>query len=489
MLEVKNLTVHFLDAAPDRNAVDGVSFAVNDGEIVGLVGESGSGKTVTAMAISGLLPRRKSTYTGEVILDGEEILHCDRNRMREFQGETIGVIFQEPMTAFDPLMKVGRQVEEALWVHHPEMSAEARRSAALNAMAEVELDEPELVYDKYPHELSGGMLQRAMIAAAIIHSPKLLLADEPTTALDVTIQAQILKLLKKINKSKGMSVLFISHNMQVVRKLSERVLVMHRGKIVEEGTVDQVFLHPQDPYTRHLIASIPSRDRHLRDLARLHCKEEKTMLKNVKVLEHSAIRIEGEKTVYFDPFHVKEAPHDADVIFITHEHYDHLSAEDIEKVAGDKTLFVLPESCREAALKAGLDEKRLVLMRPGETKEINGLPAEAVRAYNVNKQFHTKERSWLGYEVTLGGIRYYVAGDTDDNEDVRRVRCDVALFPVGGTYTTTAEEAAAAVNAILPKAAIPTHYGDIVGKAEDAERFAALLAPEILCELCRQAEK
>ncbi len=268
MLQVRNLTVHFLNAAPERNAVDGISFEVGDGEIVGLVGESGSGKTVTAMAISGLLPRRQSEYRGEIFLDGEEILNCDRNRMRDFQGETIGVIFQEPMTAFDPLMKMGRQIEEALWVHHPEMSAEARRSAALNAMAEVELDEPELVYDKYPHELSGGMLQRAMIAAAIIHSPKLLLADEPTTALDVTIQAQILKLLKKINKVKGMSVLFISHNLQVVRKLSERVLVMHRGKIVEEGSVEDVFLHPQDDYTKRLIAAIPARDRHLRETAK-----------------------------------------------------------------------------------------------------------------------------------------------------------------------------------------------------------------------------
>ena len=266
MLEVKNLRVHFLSAAPDRFAVDGTSFTVGDGEIVGLVGESGSGKSVTAMAISGLLPRRQSEYTGEIWLDGVELLNSDRNLMRQMQGDTIGVIFQEPMSSFDPIMTIGRQVEESLLVHHPEMSPAARRSAALTAMAEAELDEPETVYEKYPHELSGGMLQRAMIAAAIIHSPKLLLADEPTTALDVTIQGQILNLLKKINKTKGTSILFISHNMSVIRKLSERVLVMYRGKIVEEGSVEQIFLHPQDPYTQRLIESIPARDRHLTGL-------------------------------------------------------------------------------------------------------------------------------------------------------------------------------------------------------------------------------
>ena len=266
MLEVKNLRVHFKNAAPDRFAVDGASFTVGDGEIVGLVGESGSGKSVTAMAISGLLPRRQSEYSGEIWLDGVEILNGDRNLMRQMQGDTIGVIFQEPMSAFDPIMPIGKQVEESLLVHHPEMSPAARRSAALTAMAEAELDEPEIVYEKYPHELSGGMLQRAMIAAAIIHSPKLLLADEPTPALDVTIQGQILDLLKKINKTKGTSILFISHNMRVIRHLSERVLVMYRGRIVEQGSVEDVFLHPQEAYTKKLIDSIPARDRHLTGL-------------------------------------------------------------------------------------------------------------------------------------------------------------------------------------------------------------------------------
>ncbi len=265
MLDVIDLKVHFLTAAPERNAVDGLSFHMDDGEILGLVGESGSGKTVTAMAISGLLPRRKTSCSGTILLEGVELLHSDRNVMRTMQGDTIGVIFQEPMSAFDPVMKIGPQIEESLKVHHPEMSDEARRAAALKAMDDAELPDPETVYDKYPHELSGGMLQRAMIAAAIIHSPKLLLADEPTTALDVTIQAQILDLLIKINKTKGTSILFISHNMQVVRKLCTRVIVLHRGKLEEQGSVEDIFYHPQTPYTQQLIRSIPTRDRHLRD--------------------------------------------------------------------------------------------------------------------------------------------------------------------------------------------------------------------------------
>lgn len=264
MLDVTDLKVHFLDAAPDRYAVNGVSFRVDDGEILGLVGESGSGKTVTAMAVTGLLPRRKCVYTGEILLNGKDIYHCSRNELRQLQGTDMAVIFQQPMSAFDPVMKIGPQVEESLLVHCPEMSPEERRTRALKAMEEAELQEPETVYGKYPHELSGGMLQRAMIAAAVINSPRLLIADEPTTALDVTIQGQILDLLKKINKTKGTSILFISHNLQIVRKLCHRVIVMNRGRIVEEGTAEEIFRHPKEAYTKTLIDSIPTREKHLR---------------------------------------------------------------------------------------------------------------------------------------------------------------------------------------------------------------------------------
>ena len=170
------------------------------------------------MAISGLLPRRKTETSGSILLDGQEMLNADREAVRRIQGKDLSVVFQEPMTSLDPVMRIGPQVEESLRIH-TRMSAQERRAAALSAMEEAELHDPESVYGKYPHELSGGMLQRVMIAAAIVSEPKLLLADEPTTALDVTIQAQILELLKKINREKGMTILFISHNLNVVRKL------------------------------------------------------------------------------------------------------------------------------------------------------------------------------------------------------------------------------------------------------------------------------
>ena len=258
MLEVRDLHVKF--NSRDREAVAGVSFSIQEGEILGLVGESGSGKTVTAMSIAGLLPRRQCAYSGQILLDGKELLHIQRSQLRKIQGREIGVVFQEPMSAMDPLMKIGPQVEEVLRIH-TDLSRSERKRLALEALEAVELPDPAGVYGKYPHELSGGMLQRAMIAAAAVIRPKLLLLDEPTTALDVTIQAQILELLKKLNRESGVSMLFISHNLGVVRKLCRRVAVMRRGLLVEEGETDQVFFHPQHPYTQHLIAAIPTRSR------------------------------------------------------------------------------------------------------------------------------------------------------------------------------------------------------------------------------------
>ncbi len=258
MLEIRDLHVRFHDRA--REAVAGVSLTIGDGEVLGLVGESGSGKTVTAMSVAGLLPRRRCDYSGQILLDGRELLHAGRAQLREIQGKEIGVVFQDPMNAMDPLMKVGAQVEETLRIH-TSMTREERRRAALAALAAVELPDPEGVYDRYPHELSGGMCQRAMIAAAAVSRPRLLLLDEPTTALDVTIQAQILDLLKKMNRTYGMSMLFISHDLSVVRRLCGRVAVMQRGVLVEEGETEQVFRCPQAPYTRRLIAAIPTRRR------------------------------------------------------------------------------------------------------------------------------------------------------------------------------------------------------------------------------------
>lgn len=255
MLEIRDLHVKFHNR--NREAVSGVSLTIHDGEILGLVGESGSGKSVTAMSVAGLLPRKQCDYSGTITLDGQDLLYADRAQLRKIQGKDIGVVFQEPMSCMDPLMKIGRQVSETLRIH-TDLPKEERRRLALEAMEAVELPDVEVLAEKYPHELSGGMLQRAMIAAAIVSRPKLLLLDEPTTALDVTIQAQILALLKRLNNESGISMLFISHNLKVVRKLCARVAVMQRGVLVEEGDTDTVFFHPREEYTRHLIAAIPT---------------------------------------------------------------------------------------------------------------------------------------------------------------------------------------------------------------------------------------
>ena len=250
LLNVQDLRVHFHIAAKGRNAVDGVSFSLEEGEILGLVGESGSGKSVTAMSISGLLPRRQAEVSGSIKLGGREILQCPEEELRKIQGDDLAVVFHEPMTSLNPVLRIGPQVEESLRVH-ARLSPEARRQRALEAMIQAELPDPESLYRKYPHELSGGMLQRVMIA------------DEPTTALDVTIQTQILELLKKLNREHGMAILFISHNLHVVQKLCTRVAVMQGGHLVETGLVQDIFQNPRQEYTRRLIAAIPTRNRKL----------------------------------------------------------------------------------------------------------------------------------------------------------------------------------------------------------------------------------
>lgn len=252
MLEIKDLHVQFHGA--DHEAVRGISLQVDEGEIMGLVGESGSGKTVTAMMIAGLLGSDRVKTQGQILLDGRDMLRAGGEELLSYQGKDIGVVFQEPMSALNPVMRIGPQVEECLRVH-TKLSREERRQMALQAMRDVDLDDVEAVYQKYPHELSGGMLQRVCIAAAIISRPRLLLADEPTTALDVTIQAQILDLLKELRDQMDLSFLFISHDLNVVYQLCDRVLVMKKGRIVEQGTIDEIFNHPKEDYTKQLLAA------------------------------------------------------------------------------------------------------------------------------------------------------------------------------------------------------------------------------------------
>ena len=192
---------------------------------------------------------------------------------------------------------------------------------------------------------------------------------------------------------------------------------------------------------------------------------------NITINAHSSSRVGGAITLYFAPFHLTDEPHDADIVFITHDHYDHLSPEDIARVKKADTVFVLPASCRASAEKTGLTD--CVYLSPGDKTEVRGVPVEAVAAYNVLKPFHPKKNEWLGYVVTLESQRLYVAGDTDENKDNLAVKCDIALVPVGGTYTFDAKHAAKFVNRLRPAVAIPTHYGDIVGSPEDAGVFAA----------------
>lgn len=263
LLEVRDLRVRFHNAAPDHFAVNGVSFSMQRGDILGLVGESGTGKTVTAMCISGLLPREKADRFGSIRLDGHEIFDCSQEELNEMLGETMTVVFQEPMTSFNPVYRIGRQIEEGLFVHQKALSGAERKKRAIEAMERAGLKDPEQVYRKYPHELSGGMLQRAMIAAAIVTRPRLLIADEPTTALDVTVQEQILKLLGSLNENEGCAVLLISHDLRVVRRLCRDVIVMQHGKIVEKGAVREIFTNPRHEYTRSLLDAVPTRDSRL----------------------------------------------------------------------------------------------------------------------------------------------------------------------------------------------------------------------------------
>ena len=260
LLEVKDLNIEFHDHLIPETVVYDFDLELKAGEIVGLVGESGSGKSMSALAIAGLLSRRDMHKRGQILFDGLDLLTCERSKLRKIQGNEISMIFQEPMTSLNPVKRIGWQIEESLQIH-TELNKEERYQKAIEMMKEVELPDPERLYRQYPHELSGGMRQRVMIAAAMICNPRILIADEPTTALDVTIQAQIVELLKRMNREKQTSILFISHDLSLVKQLCERVLVMKGGYIVETGLTQEVFAHPKEEYTQRLIAAIPKVER------------------------------------------------------------------------------------------------------------------------------------------------------------------------------------------------------------------------------------
>jgi len=257
ILAISDLTVTLPRGADRANAVEQISLSVDPGEIVCVVGESGSGKSVTAQAIMGLLPPELGATAGNILLEGEDVLKAGGARLRHLRGTRMAMIFQEPMTALNPVMTVGEQIGEVLEIHTP-LAANERRLRVLDIMRAVRLPEPERLINVYPHQLSGGQRQRIMIAAALVLDPALLIADEPTTALDVTTQAEILKLVRDLQQRRGTGVLFITHDFGVVAEIAHRVAVMQRGRIVEIGRREEILRRPRADYTRMLIAAVPS---------------------------------------------------------------------------------------------------------------------------------------------------------------------------------------------------------------------------------------
>ena len=256
LLEVKDLHTQFPTRAGLVRAVDDVSFYIERGELLGLVGESGCGKSMTALSIMRLIAPPGKIVAGEILFEGRNLLELSNREMRDVRGNDIAMIFQDPMTSLNPVYAVGEQIAEALRLHR-NLSRKDARNAAVAAMREVAIPDPELRADDYPHQLSGGMRQRVMIAMALACDPKLLIADEPTTALDVTIQAQILELLNHLRQTRDLAVLLITHDLGVVAEVADRVCVMYTGKIVEESPVEELFARPKHPYTEGLLRSVP----------------------------------------------------------------------------------------------------------------------------------------------------------------------------------------------------------------------------------------
>jgi len=256
LFSIENLTISFENEKKKIIAVNNVSFDINKGEIVGLVGESGCGKTITSLSIIGLLPNSANLNSGKIQYNKKNILALEEKEKRKFRGKKISMIFQEPMTSLNPLWRCGKQISEAIKLNN-KIDKKVLKNRVLEIIKNVGLPNPETIYSKYPHELSGGQRQRVMIGIAIANHADLIIADEPTTALDVTIQSQILELLKKINKEEGSSILFISHDLGVIHDIADRVIVMYAGFIVETASRIDLYSNPKHPYTLKLLQSIP----------------------------------------------------------------------------------------------------------------------------------------------------------------------------------------------------------------------------------------
>lgn len=256
LLDIKHLRTHFRTPNRILRVVDDVSLSIEAGETVAVVGESGSGKSVMALSILGLLPKSSARQAGSIRFEGQELIGISDKRLRAIRGNSISIIFQEPMTSLNPVLTIGQQIGEIL-ILHQSMSQWQARQKTIEMLDRVEIPSPEKRVDEYPHQLSGGMRQRVMIAMALACSPKLLIADEPTTALDVTVQAQVLALMKDLQKTIGTAILLITHDLGVVAGIADKVMVMYAGRTVELATVRDVFENPQHPYTKGLLATVP----------------------------------------------------------------------------------------------------------------------------------------------------------------------------------------------------------------------------------------
>ena len=257
LLEVKNLKTKFRTDDGEFYAVDDVSFSVKPGRTLGIVGESGCEKSVTSLSVMRLIQSPGKIVQGEVLLNGKNILKISENEMMKLRGSEMAMIFQEPMTSLNPVYTIGNQIDEAVAVHNPKFSSKQVKDRTVEMLRKVGIPAPEKRYSEYPHQLSGGMRQRVMIAMAMSCDPKLLIADEPTTALDVTIQAQILDLMRKLQKDFNMGMILITHDLGVVAEMCQDVIVMYAGRVVEQGTVEDIFYRPKHPYTKGLLDSIP----------------------------------------------------------------------------------------------------------------------------------------------------------------------------------------------------------------------------------------
>lgn len=257
LLEVLDLETSFKTDAGTFNAVDRISFSLSAGRTLGIVGESGCGKSVTSLSVMRLIQKPGAIHGGQILFQGQDLLGLSEAEMRKIRGNKIAMIFQEPMTSLNPVFTCGEQIEEAIRLHQPELSNEQQKNKAIEMLKKVGIPAPEERYSEYPHQLSGGMRQRVMIAIAISCHPELLIADEPTTALDVTIQAQILDLMRNLQKQEGMGMILITHDLGVVAEMCDDVAVMYAGQIIEYGDVKSLFKNPKHPYTRGLLDSIP----------------------------------------------------------------------------------------------------------------------------------------------------------------------------------------------------------------------------------------